>query len=91
MTMQISNWKSVNGEGALRGFFSVTLTSGMIIHKCSLCEKNGQRWVRLPVEKYTKPGGVATTYVVIIEFTSEEMSKLFRGEVMRALEAEGLA
>jgi hypothetical protein len=87
--MTISNWKAFQ-KNTLRGFFTLALDSGLVIHKCSLHEKNGQRWIGLPAEKYSKRDG-AVAYSVLIEFTSRQVSDRFRKQVVRALEAEGLA
>jgi hypothetical protein len=87
--MQISEWKQVE-KNTLRGFFTVTLPSGMVIHKLSLHEKNGQRWIGLPAEKYVKQGG-ATAYTTLIEFSSRQIADNFRKQVLLALEAQGLA
>jgi hypothetical protein len=87
--MTILGWKKVD-KNTLRGFFSVALPSGMIIHKCSLHEKKGQRWIGLPAEKYTKQGGT-TAYATLVEFTSRQIADNFRKQVLLALEAEGLA
>jgi hypothetical protein len=89
LTMQISDWKSFN-KNTLRGFFTVTLPSGMVIHKCSLHEKNGNRWIGLPAEKYSKHDGT-TAYSVLLEFTSRQIADNFRKQVLLALEAQGLA
>jgi DNA-binding cell septation regulator SpoVG len=87
--MKISDWKAFE-KNTLRGFFTVTLDSGLVIHKCSLHEKNGSRWVGLPAEKYKKQDGT-TAYSVLIEFRSREVSDRFRKQVLLALEAQGLA
>jgi hypothetical protein len=89
MTMQISDWKSVN-KNTVRAFFTVTLESGMIIHQCSLHEKDGQRWIGLPTEKFTKRDG-SVVYSALIAFTSRQIADNFRRQVMIALEAEGRA
>jgi hypothetical protein len=87
--MTISNWKAFS-KNTLRGFFSLTLDSGMTVHKCSLHEKNGQRWIGLPTEKYAKRDGTVA-YSVLVEFTSRQVGDNFRKQVIAALEAQGLA
>jgi hypothetical protein len=82
--MTISNWKTFT-KNTLRGFFTITLPSGMTIHNCSLHEKNGQRWIGLPTEKYTKKDGTIG-YVQLVEFTSREIADSFRTQVLRALD-----
>jgi hypothetical protein len=87
--MKISDFKRFE-KNTLRAFFTVELASGMVIHKCTLHEKNGSRWIGLPAEKYTKPGG-AIAYSVLIEFTCRQVADNFRRQVLLALEAAGLA
>lgn len=87
--VRISDWKAIQ-KNTLRGFYTVELPSGMVIHKCSLHEKNGQRWIGLPTEKYSKRDGT-TAYSILIEFTSRQVEGNFRRQVLLALEAEGLA
>jgi hypothetical protein len=41
-TITVSNWKPLN-NGSLRGFLTLTLPSGLIIHNCQLLETAGQR------------------------------------------------
>jgi hypothetical protein len=87
--MIISNWKPFV-KNTLRGFFTVTLPSGLIIHKCSLHEKNGSRWVGLPAEKYTAKNGNAT-YSVLLGFTSADIADSFRDAVLEALDRSKVA
>ena len=87
--MLISEWKTFE-KNTLRGFFTVTLPSGLVIHKCSLHEKNGSRWIGLPAEKYTKRDGT-TSYIHIVEFSSRTAADNFRDQVIRALESQGIA
>jgi hypothetical protein len=83
--MTISNWKSFT-KNTLRGFFTITLSSGITIHHCSLHEKNGQRWIGLPFEKYTKKDGTIG-YTQLVEFTSRAVADSFRKQVLLALDA----
>jgi DNA-binding cell septation regulator SpoVG len=87
-TIRISNWKAFS-QNTLRGFFSVTLPSGLIIHNCSLHEKNDSRWIGLPAQSYRKKDG-SVGYVRLIEFTSSELADNFRRQVLDALTAAGL-
>jgi DNA-binding cell septation regulator SpoVG len=83
-SLTISNWKRFE-KNTLRGLFTVTLPSGMIIHKVSLHEKNGQRWIGLPYEK--REGD--TAFKPLVEFTSRSVADSFRRQVVDALKALG--
>jgi hypothetical protein len=85
-SVTISNWKAVE-KNTLRGLFSVTLPSGMVIHKVSFHEKNGQRWIGLPAEKR----GDACVFTPLIEFTSRSVADNFRRQVIDELKALGHA
>lgn len=87
--MEILNWKPFT-KGALRGFFSVTLPSGMILHDCCLFEKNGSRWVSLPSQKFTDKDG-KTGYKPMVEFVDRSTADNFCRQTVQALEKEGFA
>jgi len=83
--MKITNYR-LHEKGSLRAFFSVTLPSGMILHKCKLFSKpEGNRWIGLPSERFTDKNG-QTGYADIVEFTSREACDRFRDEVLAALD-----
>jgi hypothetical protein len=56
-TITVSNWKPLQQSGSLRGFLTLTLPSGLIIHNCQLLEAGSKRWVGLParVPQLQKP------------------------------------
>lgn len=87
-TISIRNWKSFT-SGALQGFFSVELPSGIRIHKCQLFEKNGKRWIGLPSEKFEGRDG-QKKYTALVEFGNRDAADRFRDAVLSALEAEGI-
>ena len=80
---QVTNWRALS-KGALRGFFTVTLPSGLVIHQCCLFEKDGRRWVGMPSQKFVKSDGV-TTYTPLVEFTDREAADDFRDRALEAL------
>ena len=82
--MHVSNWKPLV-KNTLRGFFSLTLPSGMILHNCSLHEKNGHPWIGLPSRRYSDKNG-ATSYMPIVEFTDRKIKDNFDAQVLQALE-----
>lgn len=85
--MTISNWKEMR-KGSLVGFFTVTTPSGMVIHGCSLFEKEGKRWVSMPSRIIDKPDGTKL-YKAHVEFVSKEISQKFQDAVLKALDSEG--
>lgn len=85
----ISDWKPFV-KNTLRGFFTVTLPSGLIIHKCSLHEKSGVRWIGLPAEKFTKKDGTVS-YANLLEFSSRGVSEKFRDAVLEAFDRSNLS
>ena len=86
--MRISDWKPFT-KNTLKEFFTCTLNSGLVIHKLSLHEKKGSRWVGLPAEKYSKHDGT-TAYAVLIEFESRGIANSFRDQVLEALKSQGI-
>jgi hypothetical protein len=81
---RISNWKSFE-KNALRGFFDVTLPSGMVLRRCSLFEKGEARWIGLPSTKFVKRDGTAE-YTPCVEFVDRETASKFRDHVIAALD-----
>jgi DNA-binding cell septation regulator SpoVG len=81
---QVTNWKPYT-KNTLRGFFTVTLPSGLVIHNCTLHQKQDSRWVGMPSQKFTKEDGT-TSYTPVIEFTNREASDRFRDAVLEALD-----
>lgn len=86
--MHISDWKPFQ-KNTLRGFFTLTLDSGLVIHKCSAHVKNGSRWIGLPAQRYTKKDG-STAYVNILEFTDRKIADNFSAQVLRLIDAAKL-
>jgi DNA-binding cell septation regulator SpoVG len=80
----VSEFKAFE-KNTLRGFFTVTMPSGMIVHGCSLHEKNGARWIGMPSNKFTTKEGT-TSYTPIVEFVSREAADRFRDQVLVALD-----
>jgi hypothetical protein len=81
---RISNWKPFE-KNTLRGFFTLTLPSGMVLHQCSYFVKGDSRWIGLPSQKFAKKDG-SVTYTPMVEFTSREVADKFRDQAVAALD-----
>ena len=93
--IRISNWKEVN-KGHLRGFFSVALPSGMVLHGLGLFEKMDpdgemQRWINPPSREWTDAKG-DTQFSPLVGFTDAKTRNHFRDlvvpAVMKVIDAE---
>jgi hypothetical protein len=82
--MIASEWRE-HTKNTLRGFFTLTLPSGIAIHGCQLHEKNGRRWVGLPARPYQKDG--KTEYARILEFNSAGTHAVFQEQALAAVDA----
>jgi hypothetical protein len=80
----VHEWKPFE-KNTLRGFLSLELPSGIILHGCTLHEKNGSRWVGLPAKQYEKDG--TKTWAPLVEFTSKEAREKFQGCALAAFDA----
>lgn len=85
-TITVSNWKPLE-NGSLRGFLSVTLPSGIIVHNCQLLEASGNRWIGLPSRRFLTADG-SIKYDPIIEFVSKRALQNFRKAALRAFEQQ---
>lgn len=84
--IQISEWKSHNRK-TLRGFFTATLPSGMILHDLSLHEKPDARWINTPSREWTDQNG-DTQYSPMITFTDRATANRFRDTMLAALDEQ---
>jgi hypothetical protein len=83
-SITVADWKP-RIQNTLRGFLSVTLPSGMMIHNLTVHEKGESRWVGLPAREWTNVEGL-TQYAKLIEFADRATAKRFRDEVLAALD-----
>ena len=81
---QISNWKP-REKNTLRGFFSITLPNGLIIHDVMLHEKGDRRWISLPAREYTDENG-QRAFTAFLEFSDKTIAKRFHDRVLAALD-----
>jgi DNA-binding cell septation regulator SpoVG len=78
----ITKWKP-EIKNTKRGYFSVTLPSGIIINDVSLHEKDDRRWVNMP-SKLSKTD--AERYFLTVEFSNREIQNDFQEHVLEALD-----
>lgn len=65
MDWEIKNWRKNNGQGKVRGWF--TLKAGILeINDCSLVEGNKGDFIGLPQRRYEKDGETKYSSVVFI-------------------------
>jgi len=82
--IQIRNWKPMQ-KNTLRGFFTLELPSGMVIHNVMLQEKGDSRWITFPSKEYTDRAG-QKQFDRFIEFTDRNIADRFRDLVLAALD-----
>jgi len=54
--MKVLDFRPVD-KNTLKGFFTLELPSGLLIHDMCLHEKNSKRWVSFPARPYTAKDG----------------------------------
>jgi hypothetical protein len=86
-TLVVSNWQQID-RGALRGSFTVTLSSGLQIHKVLLFDRNGAQWLSMPSEKYQASTG-RVVYKPMVGFSSTTVQLKFHDQVSAAVKAAG--
>jgi hypothetical protein len=80
----ISDWKPLT-KNTLRGFFSASLPSGMILRSVMLHEKGEARWIGLPAREWTNDRG-EKQFSKLIEFSNREVADKFRDTMLEALD-----
>jgi hypothetical protein len=80
----IADWNP-RSKNTLKGFFSATLPSGMVLHNLMLHQKGESRWIGLPAREWSNEQG-AKQYAKLIEFRDRETADLFRDKVLAALD-----
>jgi hypothetical protein len=80
----IANWEP-RIKNTLRGFFSVTLPSGMILHHVMLHESAETRWVGLPSREWINAAG-EKQHAKLIDFRDRATADRFKGAVLEALD-----
>ncbi len=82
--MIVSDWNA-HQKNTLRGFLSFTTASGMVVHGCTLHQKNDSRCIGLPSRQYTKDDG-SITYSPLIEFATKESRQCFQASALEAVD-----
>jgi DNA-binding cell septation regulator SpoVG len=80
----ITSWKA-HRKNSLQGFLSITLPSGLVVHNCTLHERNGVRWTGLPSRQYAKDDGTPA-YAPVVEFSSNDAKKRFEAAALAAID-----
>src|SRR5580658_8777818 len=84
-TITVYNWKPLD-HGSLRGFLTLTLPSGLVIHNCQLLEAGGRQWVGLPSRRFLMADG-KVHYEPIIEFATRKARRNFERTALEVVEA----
>ena len=86
----IRDWKP-HEKGSLKGFFSASLPSGLILNSLMLHQRNGARWVAFPAREWVNAQG-EKQYAQFVEFADRRTADKFRDALLDALDkhlAEG--
>jgi hypothetical protein len=92
--MQASAWRRVASTSSLRGFFTLALASGVVIHDCSLHERDGKRWVQLPGKpilgadrrQLTTPKTGKPAWATVVEIPNSSIRAKFQAAALAALD-----
>ena len=71
-------------KNTLVAFLVLEMPSGLIIHGCSLHQKNDSRWVGMPAKEYLNGG--EKTFAPIIEFADKETRQAFQELALAAID-----
>jgi DNA-binding cell septation regulator SpoVG len=77
------NWRALE-KNTLRGFVSLELPSGLIIHECSVHSRDGKTWVAMPAREYKKDG--ESKWRAVIDFSDKETGKAFQKRALQAVD-----
>ena len=81
--IRISQWKT-HERNSLRGFFTATLPSGLVLHSLMLHERNGHRWISFPAREWLQQG--EKQFSRYVEFVDRATADRFRDSVLAALD-----
>ena len=80
-------------KNTLRGFFTLALPSGLVVHDCSVHEKGGKRWVGLPARPQLDGEGQARRdpagkilYTPVVELAGREQRERFQAAALAAVD-----
>jgi hypothetical protein len=80
MTIAVTNVRKLS-KGSLRGFFDVTLPSGLKLNGCQLFSKDGKTLVGLPSREYIKADGTRA-YNPVVEIPDRAARDKFNEAVL---------
>ena len=92
--MRVFNPSSLR-KNSLRGFFSVRLQSGLVLHSCKVMAGAGGFWIALPAipqidndGRHKVDAGGKKMYVPAAEIPDRAASDRFRSQVIAAIERD---
>jgi hypothetical protein len=81
-------------KNSLRGFVTLILPSGLVIHDCTVHEKDGQRWIGLPGKpqldrdgRHRKDANGKPLYTVVLDFADRNARAAFQRQALAAIDA----
>lgn len=85
----ISNWKPFV-KNTLRGFFSVELSSGLVLHQCTLHRGQNNDWIGFPASAQVRDGQAVMfhgkqQWNKLIEIPDRQRREAFQASVLDAL------
>jgi hypothetical protein len=80
----VVNWKP-REKGALRGYLDICIAESIVVKGFKLFEKNGDRWVSAPADRYKKRDG-STGYAPVVEFNDRNTEREFGRDVLADLD-----
>ncbi len=83
-SLQIRDWVP-HQKNTLKGFFTASLPSGLVLHSLMLHEKGDARWIGFPSREWTNDEGVKQ-YAKLIEFRDRRTADRFRDALLDALD-----
>jgi len=87
MSIEILDYKEVQGKGALKGFANLFLSkSGLELFGCGIFEKDGKSWVSMPQKEYTDKEG-QKKYLPQVKFRERNHQDAFSRAVIEAIHA----
>jgi hypothetical protein len=79
----VREWRPYQ-KNTLVGFLSIELTTGLILHGCTLHEKNDSRWIGMPAKQFQKDG--RTTWAPQVDFVSKEAREKSQAAALAAVD-----
>jgi hypothetical protein len=74
-----------HSKNTLRGFFTATLPSGLVLHDLMLHERDDARWIAFPGRERKDAQG-QRQFARFVEFRDRETANRFRDQMLEALD-----